>query len=80
MTTISAREFNQQVSKARQAALEEPVFITERGRPRHVLLSIEAYEALLGGQMSIVDLLALEDDLDVDFPKAQGLLRAAELD
>ena len=80
MTTITARDFNQQVSKARQAALEEPVFITERGRPRHVLLSIEAYEALLGGQMSIVDLLHLEDDMDVDFPQAQGLARSAEFD
>ena len=80
MTTISAREFNQQVSKARQAALEEPVFITERGRPRHVLLSIEAYEALLGSQTSIVDLLQLDDALDVDFPQAQGHARAAEFD
>ncbi|MFC5848574.1 type II toxin-antitoxin system Phd/YefM family antitoxin [Deinococcus petrolearius] len=80
MTTISAREFNQQVSKARQAALEEPVFITERGRPRHVLLSIEAYEALLGGQTSIAELLHLDDDLDVEFPQAQGQARAAEFD
>lgn len=80
MTTISAREFNQQVSKARQAALEEPVFITERGRPRHVLLSIEAYEALLGGQTSIAELLHLDDDLDVESPQAQGHARAAEFD
>ena len=80
MTTITARDFNQQVSRARQAALEEPVFITERGRPRHVLLSIEAYEALLGGQMSIVDLLHLEDDPDVAFPTAQGRAQAAEFD
>ncbi|MFT2721962.1 type II toxin-antitoxin system Phd/YefM family antitoxin [Deinococcus sp. A31D244] len=80
MTTITARDFNQQVSRARQAALEEPVFITERGRPRHVLLSIEAYEALLGGQMSIVDLLHLEGDLDVAFPTAQGFAQTAELD
>ena len=80
MTTITARDFNQQVSRARQAALEEPVFITERGRPRHVLLSIEAYEALLGGQMSIVDLLHLEADPDVTFPTAQGHAQAAEFD
>lgn len=79
MTTITARDFNQQVSRARQAALEEPVFITERGRPRHVLLSIEAYEALLGGQRSIIDLLHL-DDLDVDFPPAQGHAQPAEFD
>ena len=80
MTTITARDFNQQVSRARQAALEEPVFITERGRPRHVLLSIEAYEALLGGQMSIVDLLHLEADPDVAFPTAQEHAQAAEFD
>ncbi|WP_339097814.1 type II toxin-antitoxin system Phd/YefM family antitoxin [Deinococcus sp. VB142] len=80
MTTFSAREFNQQVGKARKAALEEPVFITERGKPRHVLLSIEAYEALTGQHTKITDLLALDDDLDIEFPKAQGLTRAAEFD
>lgn len=62
MTTISARDFNQQVSKARKAASREPVFITERGEPRHVLLSIEAYEALTGSQRNIADLLALEGE------------------
>lgn len=80
MTTISAREFNQQVSKARQAALEEPVFITERGQPRHVLLSIEAYEALTGSRQPITDLLHLEEDLDIEFPQVQGFVQAADLD
>lgn len=58
MTTISSREFNQDASGAKRAALEGPVFITDRGRPAHVLLSIEAYQRLTGRQESILDLLA----------------------
>lgn len=80
MTRMSAREFNQQVSKARQAALEDPVFITERGQPRHVLLSIEAYEALTGHHRPIADLLHLDDDLEFEVHSAPGLARAAEFD
>ncbi|TSA81442.1 type II toxin-antitoxin system Phd/YefM family antitoxin [Deinococcus detaillensis] len=80
MTRMSAREFNQQVSRARQAALEDPVFITERGQPKHVLLSIEAYEALTGNHRPIADLLHLEEDLELELPKASGLARAAEFD
>jgi prevent-host-death family protein len=41
MTTLSSREFNQDTSKAKKAAKSGPVFITDRGRPAHVLLSIE---------------------------------------
>lgn len=63
---ITARDFNQQVSRARRVATDGPVFITERGWPRHVLMSIEAYKVLLGDQMSIVDLLHLKDDVDPD--------------
>lgn len=80
MTTFSARDFNQQVSQARKAAQNEPVFITERGQPKHVLLSIEAYEALTGQRNAITDLLALEQEIEMDFPQAQGLARAAEFD
>ena len=35
---ITSREFNQDVSKAKRAALKGPIFITDRGRPAHVLL------------------------------------------
>jgi prevent-host-death family protein len=43
-TTLSAREFNQDASHAKRAALNGPVFITDRGRPAHVLLSIHDYD------------------------------------
>jgi len=38
MPTISAREFNQDVSAAKRAAADGPVIITDGGRPSHVLL------------------------------------------
>ncbi|MHB8450474.1 MAG: type II toxin-antitoxin system prevent-host-death family antitoxin [Mycobacteriales bacterium] len=47
-TQMSSREFNQDTSGAKRAAEGGPVFITDRGRPAHVLLTFEAYEELLG--------------------------------
>ena len=43
-TTVSAREFNQNASAALRLAAEEPVFITKRGTPTNVILSIEDYQ------------------------------------
>lgn len=41
ITTLSSREFNQDTSSAKKATRQGPVIITDRGRPAHVLLSIE---------------------------------------
>ncbi len=59
MRTIGSREFNQDVSAAKRLARVEPLFVTDRGRPTHVLMSIEDYRRLSGEKESIVDLLAL---------------------
>lgn len=80
MTTFSSRDFNQRVSEAKKAANAGPVFITDRGQAKHVLLSMEAYEALLQNAPSIVDLLAFPHDADFDPPKLPDLARAAEFD
>ena len=81
ITTLSSREFNQDTGKAKKAASQGPVFITDRGRPAHVLLTIEQYEALLGPAASIVDLLAMPGAEHVDFetPRAGELYRPADL-
>jgi prevent-host-death family protein len=55
---VTAREFNQDISKAKRFAAAEPVFVTDRGRPTHVLLSIAAYRQLSGEQQNILDLIA----------------------
>ena len=67
ITTITSREFNQDASKAKRAALSGPVFITDRGRPAHVLLTIEEYQKITHKQESILDLLAMPDAADIDF-------------
>jgi prevent-host-death family protein len=58
MKVLSSREFNQDVSAAKRLARDEPVFVTDRGRPTHVLMSIRDFRALSGQRDSIVDLLA----------------------
>ncbi|MEE4379672.1 MAG: type II toxin-antitoxin system Phd/YefM family antitoxin [Candidatus Competibacteraceae bacterium] len=66
-TTLSSRAFNQDSSKAKKAAQNGPVFITDRGRPSHVLLTIEDYQRLTNSPVSIVDSLAMPEADDIDF-------------
>lgn len=61
ITTLSSREFNHDTGRAKRAALKGPVFITDRGRPALVLMSIDAYQALQPQQGSIADLLAMPE-------------------
>jgi prevent-host-death family protein len=81
LITLSSREFNQDASRAKAASLNGPVIITDRGRPAHVLLSIEEYKRLTGQRESIADLLASPDVADIDFvtPKSRDKTVAAKL-
>lgn len=67
ITTVSSREFNQDTSRAKQAASKGPVFITDRGRPAHVLLTVEDYQKLAGCSTSIVDQLGMPGVEDIEF-------------
>jgi PHD/YefM family antitoxin component YafN of YafNO toxin-antitoxin module len=58
MHVVSSREFNQDVGQAKRLARIEPVVVTDRGRPTHVFLSIDAYRRLSGQQETIAELLA----------------------
>lgn len=80
ITTVTSREFNHDVSKLKRAALSGPVFITDRGHPAHVLLSIEEYQKLTQTKESIIDLLAMPDAADIDFepPKLKKTLYKPE--
>ena len=66
ITTLSSRAFNQDTSRAKKAAMDGPVFITDRGKPAHVLLSIAEYQRLTGQSGNIADLLAMPDLADID--------------
>ncbi|MFV3126618.1 type II toxin-antitoxin system Phd/YefM family antitoxin [Niveispirillum sp. KHB5.9] len=81
ITTVSSRELNQDVGKAKRAAEHNPVVITDRGKPAFVLLSYAEYQRLTGGQgRSIVDALSMPglSDIEFDPPKAGIQLRPAD--
>ena len=67
ITTISSREFNHDIGKAKKAAQSGPVIITDRGHPAHVLLSIDTYQKITGTQKNILDRLAMVGVADIDF-------------
>jgi prevent-host-death family protein len=80
ITTMSSREFNQDASGAKKAAGKGPVFITDRGRPAHVLLTVEDYQRLAGGQRKIADALAMPGVEDVEFEPARVEIKVRPAD
>jgi prevent-host-death family protein len=76
--TLTSREFNRNPSAAKRAAEKEPVIITDRGRPRFVLVEYDAYEAArqaaAASGRSIADCLADLRGPDIDFepPRLDG--------
>lgn len=81
-TRISSREFNQDTSRAKRAAERGPVYITDRGRLAHVLLTFDAYERLLG-EHRVLDLLAEPagvEDIEFAIPISRDPAKPAEFD
>ncbi len=67
IVTMSSREFNHDVGKAKKHALVNPVIITDRGKPAHVLLSIEQYKKITRTGKNILDLLSMPAAADIEF-------------
>ena len=80
ITTLSSREFNQDTSRAKKAAADGPVFITDRGEPAHVLLSIAEYRRLAGKHRNIADALAMPGLADIEFDPPRVDLKVCEAD
>lgn len=81
MTTLSSRELNQDIGRAKREAKQGPVFITDRGKPAHVLLSIEDYRRLTGKRRTLGEALAMPGVADIDFdpPRLDQGLRIPDL-
>ena len=83
ISTFSSRDFTRDVSRAKRAAAEGPVFITDRGHPAFALLRIEDYYHLAGREMvSLLDVMdAIPGGKNIKFepPRLDGNLRIAEL-
>ena len=68
MKLLTSREFNRDVSLAKRAAHVEPVLITDRGQPTHVLMSIADFRRFTGESENILELLAMPepDELETE--------------
>lgn len=81
ITTLTSRELNQDVTRAKKASKGGPVFITDRGKPAHVLLSFEDYQRLTKQRRNIADALAMPGVADIEFepPRLTIETRPADL-
>lgn len=81
--SYSSREFNQDTAAAKRAADQGPVFITDRGRTSHVLLTIDDYLRLSGAEPSIIDVMEAGpdvSDIELDLAPRRVGSRCVELD
>lgn len=80
-TVLSSRELNQDIGRAKRAAEQGPVIITDQGKPAHVLLAYDDYLRIIGKQVSLVDQLGLPvgvEDIEVEFPRSRELAQPAD--
>ena len=67
MSTLTSREFNHDTDRAMKEALNGPVFIADRGKPSHVLLSYEEYKAMTKKTKTIGEMLSMDGVEDIEF-------------
>jgi prevent-host-death family protein len=82
VTTLTSREFNQDTGGAKKLARRGPVFITDRGRPAYVLLTIESYRRLTCGNVSLAEALAQTGNTDFEFEplRVGGIFKPPDLE
>lgn len=84
ITTLSGREFNQDIAKAKRAAEKGPVIITDRGNPAFVLQRYDDWRRQAGARPGVSLLEALADpagaSIEFEPPRVTGPIgRVADL-
>ena len=80
ITTVTSRELNQNTARAKRAANLGPVFITKRGQPTHVLLSIQVYRRLSNQNRNLAEPLSMRGLADIDLEPARTSIRISAPD
>ena len=82
--TFSSRDFTRDVSAAKRAAVDGPVFITDRGRPAFALLQIDDYYRIVGKSeltlLDVMDGIPGGDNIEFDPPRANIQSRPTALE
>lgn len=81
ITTLTSRELNHDLGRAKRAARMGPVVITDRGKPAHVLLSYAEYQRLAGQPRSLVEALSMPglSAVEFDVPPASIVPKVPDL-
>jgi PHD/YefM family antitoxin component YafN of YafNO toxin-antitoxin module len=74
--TVSSRELNQDVTRAKKAAQSGPVFITVGGKAAHVLLSMDEYQLITMQRRNIADSLAMPGVAEIEFETPRAVIEA----
>jgi prevent-host-death family protein len=80
---MTSRAFNNDTGGAKRAAERGPVYITDRGRPSHVLLSYADYVHLAGSHPTMIELLGSPpgiEDVEFDAPRRREHAAPAAID
>jgi len=82
--TFSSRDFTRDVSAAKRATADGPVFITDRGRPAFALLKIDDYFRMAGhSELSLLDAMDSipgGDGIEFDPPRLNVQLSGASFE
>jgi hypothetical protein len=82
--TFSSRDFTRDVSAAKRAAVDGPVFITDRGRPAFALLKIDDYYRIAGQSkpslLDIMDSIPGGEAIEFDPPRLNLQIKGASFD
>ena len=82
--TFSSRDFTRDVSAAKRAAVDGPVFITDRGRPAFALLKIEDYYRIVGQSeptlLELMDGIAGGEQIEFNPPRLNFQSQATTFD
>jgi len=77
ITTLTSREFNQDTGRAKKASEAGPVFITDRGKPAHVLMTFSDYQRVSRKRKNILDLVGMKgaSEVELEPEKIQSLTK-----
>jgi len=81
VASITSREFNHDVGRAKRAAKVEPVIITDRGEPAFVLLTYDDFERMRP-KRTLLDIFRMDEDIEIEFDPqpSRALPRPFEFD
>ena len=80
ITSLTSRELNHDVGRAKKAAEAGPIVITDRGKPSHVLMTYVEFERLTGKRANLVDALSMPGLSDIEFDPPRSVIATREVD